>query len=297
MNKLKSILKLIRPNHWIKNFFIFGPMLFSNNFLNLNIIKVNILTFFSFCLISSTVYVMNDIVDVEKDKNHPKKCNRPIAKGDISIKEAIFLEILLCISSLILAFYLNKSIFFIVILYLLNNIAYSFKLKKLVIVDVFSIALGFIFRVLAGSFATGVSASSWIILCTLFLSLFLGFGKRRNEVIILGENAGKHRANLSKYTVNFLDKMINISLSCTIVFYSIYCVLGTTLNSFVWTSFFVIWGITRYYYLMYSNNEGGNPTELVLKDKQLILSISLWCLCCILLLNFNHLFITRSLFQ
>ncbi len=160
MNNIKYIIKLLRPNHWIKNLFIFGPIIFSNKFLNIDIIKNNILTFISFCFISSTVYIMNDIVDIEKDKKHPKKCKRPIASGKVSIPKAISIGILLCIISLAIAFSLKTSILIIIILYLLNNIAYSFKIKNLVIIDVFSIAFGFIFRVLAGSFATGVPASN-----------------------------------------------------------------------------------------------------------------------------------------
>ncbi|WP_408869317.1 decaprenyl-phosphate phosphoribosyltransferase (plasmid) [Clostridium perfringens] len=290
MNNIKYIIKLLRPNHWIKNLFIFGPIIFLNKFLNIDIIKNNILTFISFCFISSTVYIMNDIVDIEKDKKHPKKCKRPIASGKVSIPKAISIGILLCIISLAIAFSLKTSILIIIILYLLNNIAYSFKIKNLVIIDVFSIAFGFIFRVLAGSFATGVPASNWIILCTLFLSLFLGFSKRRNEVISLGKDASSHRKNLSKYTITFLDKIINISLTCTIVFYSIYCVLGTSVNLFIWTSIFVIWGIIRYYYLIYSNNEVENPTDLILKDKQLIYLILIWGIFCIIILNLNNIF-------
>lgn len=291
MNSIKYTIKLLRPDHWIKNLFIFGLIIFSNSFFNIEIIKNNMLTFIAFCFISSTVYIMNDIVDVEKDKNHPKKCKRPIASGKVSISKALSIGILFCISSLAIAFSLKTSILIIIILYLINNIAYSFKIKNLVIIDVFSIAIGFIFRVLAGSFATGVPASNWIILCTLFLSLFLGFGKRRNEVMVQVKDASNHRKNLSKYNISFLDKIINTSLTCTIVFYSIYCVLGTSLNLFIWISIFVIWGITRYYYIMYSVNGGGSPTELILKDKQLLCSILLWGISFIILLNLKNIFL------
>ncbi|BDC00525.1 TPA: decaprenyl-phosphate phosphoribosyltransferase [Clostridium perfringens] len=285
---IKYIIKLLRPNQWIKNLFIFGPIIFSNKFLNIDILKNNILTFVAFCFISSTVYIMNDIVDVENDRKHPNKCKRPIASGKVSIPVAILIGIILCVTSLAIAFSLKISILFIIIVYLINNIFYSFKIKNLVIIDVFSIALGFIFRVLAGSFATGVLASDWIILCTLFLSLFLGFGKRRNEVIFLGENASTHRKNLSKYNLEFLDKVINISLTCTIVFYSIYCILGTSIRFFIFTDILVIWGTIRYYYLMYSSSEGESPTDLVLKDKQLIYLILIWGIFCIILLNLNN---------
>lgn len=285
MNNIKYIIKLLRPKHWIKNLFVFGPIIFSNNFLNMHLIINNILTFISFCFISSTVYILNDIVDIDKDKNHPQKCKRPLASGKVSIFTAIIVGIILCTVSLIISFNLNIHIFIVIIIYLINNIAYSFKLKNLIIIDVFSIAFGFILRVLAGSFATGVPASSWIILCTLFLSLFLGFSKRRNEVISLGKNASSHRKNLSKYNIKFLDKIINISLTCTIVFYSIYCILGTSSNLFIWTSILVILGIIRYYYLIYFEAKFDNPTDLILKDKQLIFIILLWGISCLVILN------------
>lgn len=297
MNNIKYIIKLIRPKHWIKNLFIFGSIIFSNNFFNFAILKNNILTFIAFCFISSTVYVMNDIVDVEKDKKHPEKCKRPIASGKVSVSTAILIGILLFIASLTIAFNVNISVFIIIIIYFIDNVAYSFKLKNLVIIDVFSIAFGFILRVLAGSFATGVIASNWIILCTLFLSLFLGFSKRRNEIISLGKDACNHRKNLSKYNTIFLDKIINISLTCTIIFYSIYCVLGTNSNLFIWTSIFVIWATIRYYYLIYSKNKTENPTDLIVKDKQLMCLISSWGLCSIIILNLNNiLFIYNSIY-
>lgn len=285
MREIKDIIKLIRPNQWIKNFFVLGPLIFSNSFMNRSILVTNLSTVLAFCFISSTVYILNDIVDREKDKNHPKKCNRPIASGSISVEKGIFIGIFLITISIITAIMINKNILIIILIYLLNNILYSLKIKNIVIIDIFSISVGFILRVLAGGVATGVHTSRWIILCTLFLSLFLGFGKRRNEVIMLGEKADKHRKNLSEYSEDFLDKMISIVLTCTIVFYSIYCILGATTEKFIWTTLFVIWGILRYYYLMYSNGYGGSPTELVLKDKQLIFCIFSWGIACIGILN------------
>lgn len=285
MGEVKSIIKLVRPNQWVKNFFVLGPLIFSNKFNGIDILVANLLTVISFCFISSAVYILNDIVDKENDKNHPQKCNRPIASGKISVKKGIFILSLLVIISTSIAGSINKYILLIITIYLLNNILYSFKIKNVVIIDVFSIAFGFVLRVLAGGFATGVQTSSWIILCTLFLALFLGFGKRRSEVIILGEKADKHRKNLSEYNEDFLDKMIGIVLTCTIVFYSIYCILGSTTENFIWTTLLVIWGVLRYYYLMYSNGDCGSPTDLVLKDKQLIFCIILWGIVCVVILN------------
>lgn len=285
MDKLKNIIKLLRPKQWIKNFFVFGAILFSNNILNLDLLTVNIVTFIAFCLASSTIYVLNDIVDVENDKNHPKKCKRPIASGKISISKAKQIGIMLCIIALILSFCVNYKVGAIVIVYFINNLLYSFKVKQIVLLDVLSISIGFILRVLAGGLAIGVTTSSWIILCTLFLSLFLGFGKRRNEILVLGEESISHRKNLSQYTEKLLDQLINVVLACTIVFYSIYCVVASNSGEFVWTTILVVFGILRYYYLMYSKCEGGNPAELILCDRQLRGCIALWICACITILN------------
>lgn len=285
MNNFKYIVKLLRPKQWIKNLFVFGPIIFSNNLMNGELLKNNILTFIAFCFISSSVYILNDIVDKDRDKEHPKKCTRPIASGKISIPKAILIGLILSSASLTIAISLNKFIAIIIGLYILNNVLYSFKLKNIFLIDILSIALGFILRLVAGGISINVELSKWIILCTLFLSLFLGFGKRRSEIITLGENASCHRQNLSQYTEKLLDQFINISLTCTIMSYSIYCVLGSYDGNFIWTTLFIIFGVLRYYYLMYSKDEGGNTAEIVLKDKQLYCCIFCWGFASILILN------------
>ncbi|SHK70640.1 4-hydroxybenzoate polyprenyltransferase [Clostridium cavendishii DSM 21758] len=285
-DKFLSVIKLLRIEQWIKNMFVFGPILFSNNIFNSGMIEKSFTAFIAFCFISSCVYIMNDIVDREKDRKHPKKCNRPIASGKVQVFEAIILAVILAGESFIIAFSINKYLVLIILLYLVNNVLYSFKIKNVVLLDVFSIGIGFILRVLAGSFAIGVKTSSWILLCTLFLSLFLGFGKRRNEVIVLGEDAKEHRKNLSQYNEKLLDQIINIVLACTIVFYAIYCVVGTGDQNFIWTTILVLFGILRYYYLMYSKGQGGNPTELVIRDKQLSFCVIFWIICSAGIMNF-----------
>lgn len=285
VKNFKYIVKLLRPKQWIKNLFVFGPIIFSNNLMNGELLKNNLLTFISFCFISSTVYILNDIVDRDRDKAHPKKCNRPIASGKVNIPTALLIGLILSSVSLTIALSLNKFIAIIICLYILNNVLYSFKLKNIFLIDILSIALGFILRLVAGGISINVDLSKWIILCTLFLSLFLGFGKRRSEIITLGENASCHRQNLSQYTEKLLDQFINISLTCTIMSYSIYCVLGSYDGNFIWTTLFIIFGVLRYYYLMYSKDEGGNTAEIVLKDKQLYCCILCWGCACIVVLN------------
>lgn len=193
MGEFKYIIKLLRPKQWIKNFFVFGAILFSNNFWNLKIIKSNVITFIAFCFISSTVYIINDIVDVERDKKHPEKCKRPIASGKVSVEKAKIIGVIMALIAFYIAINLNVYIAIVIGIYLLNNLLYSFKFKNIIIVDVLSIAIGFILRVIAGGLATKVETSNWIILSTLFLSLFLGFGKRKNEIITLGKDAYDHR--------------------------------------------------------------------------------------------------------
>ncbi|NGU67654.1 decaprenyl-phosphate phosphoribosyltransferase, partial [Clostridium perfringens] len=195
-----NLLKLMRPKQWIKNFFVFGALIFSYSFLNLNKTIAALIAFILFCLISSTVYIMNDILDVEKDRIHPKKRFRPIASGAISIKQATIALVVLLAISMISSFMINKGLFFILVLYFINNIFYSFKIKNIVILDVISIAVGFILRVIAGGVAIDVSLSGWILLCTFFISLFLGFEKRRNEIIKLEGKANEHRKILDDYS-------------------------------------------------------------------------------------------------
>lgn len=284
--KFLNIFKLLRVNQWVKNMFVFGPILFSNNILKVNMIKNSFIAFICFCFISSCVYIMNDMVDREKDKKHPEKCKRPIASGKVSLLKAIIIGIILALVAILVSLTLSNYLLLIILLYLINNIMYSFKIKNIIILDVFSIAIGFVLRVVAGSIAIGVKTSSWILLCTLFLSLFLGFGKRRNELIILGNEAESHRKNLSNYNEKLLDQIINIVLSCTIVFYAIYSVVAAGKENFFWTTILVLFGVFRYYYLMYSKGDGGDPTKLVTSDKQLCLCILFWIICSAGILNY-----------
>jgi 4-hydroxybenzoate polyprenyltransferase len=287
MDKCKNIISLIRPKQWIKNFFVFAAILFSNNFANLLMLKQSCIAFVAFCLISSSIYILNDIIDMENDKKHPEKRNRPIASGKITLVHSIIIGITLGLISLSIAIMLSKYLFVIILLYIINNLVYSFKIKRIVLLDAFSIAIGFILRVLAGAVVIQVTTSSWIILCTLFLSIFLALGKRRSEILLLGDSAVLHRNNLAQYTVQLLDHMINIVLSCTIVFYALYCAIGSSTSNFIFTTILVLFGILRYYYLIYSQNEGGSPTDLVLKDKQLTCCIALWIISCTILLNLD----------
>ncbi|MBZ4663764.1 MAG: UbiA prenyltransferase [Caloramator sp.] len=273
---MNKYIELMRPKQWIKNFFVFGAIIFSKKFLEVESILKVILTFFSFCLISSSVYIMNDIKDLEQDKIHPKKKNRPIASGRVSIKSAIIEMIVLIIVSLSTAFYLNKYLLIILLIYFINNIIYTFKVKHLVLLDVISIAIGFILRVIAGGVVINVELSVWILLCTLFISLFLGFEKRKNELKCLEGDATKHRKILDDYSIKFLDDISNIVCGCTIIFYSLYTFFAYKHKYMMITDIFVIYGLFRYKYLTEIKDLGGSPTEAVLTDIGIIVDVILW---------------------
>lgn len=279
-----NLLKLMRPKQWIKNFFVFGALIFSYSFLNLNKTISALTAFIMFCLISSTVYIMNDILDVEKDRVHPKKRFRPIASGAISIKQATIALVVLLAISMISSFMINKGLFFILVLYFINNIFYSFKIKNIVILDVISIAVGFILRVIAGGLAIDVSLSGWILLCTFFISLFLGFEKRRNEIIKLEGKANEHRKILDDYSDELLKQFSDITLTCTVISYAMYTFVAYENAYMMITNIFVVYGLFRYKYLSMKKGQGGSPTETVMTDKSIIIDVILWVITSVVIL-------------
>lgn len=271
-----GILNLMRPKQWIKNFFVFGALIFSYKFLELNSIVNTLIAFILFSLTSSTVYIMNDIIDVEKDRMHPKKKNRPIASGQVSIKEAIVAMIIIFFITLITALSINKTLAIILLIYFFNNIIYSFKVKNIVILDVISIAFGFVLRVISGGVVIGVTLSNWILLCTFSISLFLGFEKRSSELCKLENNAKKHRKILDEYSKELLDQFTNISLTCTIITYAMYTFFAYEHSYMIITNIFVVYGLFRYKYLTVKKGVGGSPTEAVIADKSIIMDVLLW---------------------
>lgn len=284
--KLFSIIELIRVKQWIKNFFVFGALIFSYSFLDINKVIMAIVAFILFCLASSTVYIMNDILDVEKDKVHPKKKFRPIACGRISVKEGLIIMLIIFIATFVVSYSISKSLTVILGIYIINNILYSFKVKHIVILDVISIAFGFILRVIAGGVAIGVGVSHWIVLCTFFISLFLGFEKRSNELCKLEGQANKHREILDEYSKELLSEFINVSLTCTLVTYALYTFFAYNHSYMMVTNIFVVYGLFRYKYLVTKLGIGGSPTEAIIADKSIIINVVLWALTsvCILLI-------------
>lgn len=261
---LKNYLKLMRIHHWIKNIFIFIPLVFSRNLFKINFILFSLGIFLLFSLGSSIIYVINDLCDIEKDKNHPRKCNRPLASGKISIREAKFLIFFLIIVFVFLSLTVPISAALIVVIYIILNLFYSLKLKNYPIVDVLIIAAGFIFRVVAGGLAIKVEISKWLMLTIFSLALFLGFGKRRNELI--SDNSHKKREVLLYYNIDSLNNFINIFATMFLVFYSLYS-FEEIVSYFYITIPLVIYGLLKYNLLLQKKDIEGDPTEILLHDK------------------------------
>ena len=277
------LFKLIRPKQWIKNFFVFAPLLFSRHIFHLEYVIPSIAAFIIFSLASSAVYIINDIMDVESDRVHPKKKYRPIASGEVSVKQAMLFLVIIVIGIAAGLIFQRPVFSFVIVLYLITNLLYSLKVKSIVLLDVFFISFGFMLRVLGGAAAIGVSVSSWMILTTIFISLFLAISKRRSELsqIVNKENIDKQRKVLKEYSVEFADQINTIAAAGTIISYALYTVSERTVYTFgteklIYTTPFVIYGIFRYMYLMHQKNLGESPTSIVTKDIPIILDVLAW---------------------
>lgn len=280
--KFIKIIQLLRPKQWIKNLFIFASVLFSGLLTDLGTLLVSIEAFIAFCLISSCVYIINDISDVEADRAHKKKRFRPIASGDVTIPEARLVFILLLALTVVICSFLNLKFIIAISLYFIINILYTYFVKNIVLLDVFFISFGFMLRVAAGAFAISVPLSSWMILTTIFISLFLGISKRRAELSQSDQdNIPKQRKVLEQYSIAFTDQMNTIAATGTIISYALYTVSEKAVEAFhsdnlIYTTPFVIYGIFRYMYLIHQRNLGESPTQIVTKDVSIIINSILW---------------------
>ena len=277
---LQGIIKSLRIKQWLKNGFLLAALIFDRQLTNFSA-AVRILggmTIFS--ILSSSVYIFNDIFDAEADRKHPKKKNRPIASGKIKIRDATIFGIILAALSLYWAFTLSFAFFIICLVYLFTNLLYSKWLKHVPLIDVMIIASGFVLRVAAGVTLIEVERfSPWMYVVTTLLALYIGFGKRRAELSLLSEEADQHRRVFNGYTLEFLDQLITIVSGTTIVAYSLYTFSAPNLpenHSMMLTIPFVIYGIFRYLYLIKVKKEGGAPEELVIRDIPLLSSLVLW---------------------
>lgn len=281
---LAAWVRLLRPRQWIKNFFILAPLLFSGQGLIRTAQQQALAAFCIFCLLASGVYAFNDVVDRESDRAHPVKRNRPVAAGLISTGAALGASCVLLGGGVLLAFALAPGVGVIAVAYLAINVLYGMVLKHIVIIDVFAIASFFVLRLLAGAAAVHVQPSVWLVLCGGLLALYLGFAKRRHELVLLGDGSADHRAVLSQYTTAFLDQLSVVLLAVTVISYIMYTLECRTCQAvgsqaFTYSTVFVLYGVLRYLYLVHKH-EGGNPAETLLTDRSLLLAVVLWVIYC-----------------
>lgn len=264
---IKDYIKLIRPKHYLKNILIFLPLIFSGHFFNIELLKISLFGFFSFCMAASTIYIVNDIKDREKDKMHDIKKNRPIASGKISVKKAVVLSIITFIIAMFFQFLTQKIFGFIfVVLYVIMNIAYSFKLKDIQLIDISIIVIGFLIRVLYGAYLINVEVSNWLLLTVISISFYLALGKRRNEIKKNGSNS---RKVLKYYTVDFLDKNMYLSLTLALTFYSLWC--NDNVNEkLIWTVPLAIMTCMKYSMIV-EDDSYGDPVDVILSNISLLI--------------------------
>ena len=275
------VFRSLRPKQWTKNVAIFAALVFSQRLFEPSFFLETLLAFFLFCFISGSVYILNDVVDLEQDKKHPQKSKRPIASGKLKPSVAIATGVIILMLATTIAFSLSFPFGMVAVSYLILQILYSFYLKHVVILDVFSVASGFVLRVVGGAEVIHVPISSWLLICTILLSLFLAMSKRRHELILLEDNAVHHRKILYEYSPYFLDQMISVVTSSTVIAYALYTMSDETVEKFhtdnlKFTIPFVIYGIFRYLYLIHQKNEGGSPERILLTDRPLIINILLY---------------------
>ena len=276
-----ELLRLMRPHQWVKNAFVFTGLLFGHAWHDVHLVTQVMLAFCAFCLLSSAIYIVNDMVDLEQDRQHPVKRLRPLAAGKIQQSAAIILALLLAVVGLSLAYGASPSVLIILIAYALMNIAYSLWLKHVVILDVFIIATGFMLRILVGTLGVGIPPSQWLLLCGLMVTLFLGFSKRRAEINALSDDKTAHRKVLEHYSPVLLDKMIGITAAGLIMSYSLYTMSPETLRihgtgNLIYTVPFVMYGVFRYIYLLHHQSRGGDPSRDLVRDPHLFIVVAAW---------------------
>ena len=275
----------IRPYQWTKNMLVLAALLFAGELGHTQQILTSLYALVAFCLAASATYIFNDLRDIESDREHPKKCHRPLASGDLSIPVAWLMLVTLFALALALAYAIRLPFLFALLAYVLLTLAYTLKLKHIAIVDVIVIALGFVIRAVAGAVALDVPFSNWLVVCTFFLATFLGLSKRRHELTLLEGDAQSHREVLQHYTVHYLDQLILIVASGTLLTYTIYTCspevierLGT--DKLYVTLPLVVYGLFRYLHLIHHATGGGDPSHTLLKDRPLGVTVLLWAVSC-----------------
>ena len=291
-----SYIALVRPKQWLKNAFVFAPLIFAKELFLLGPFIVAVKAFVAFCLTASAIYIINDVADLEADRAHPLKKNRPLAAGRMTIRQAMAVLVLLLVLDVAVVFDMKSRFAAILAVYFVLNIAYSWKLKEVVLLDVFAVAAGFMFRMLGGAFAIDVEVSNWLVLCSLFISLFLGFAKRRGELVQVGTGGSlTERKVLQLYRVDFVDQMLTIAAAGTVISYALYTMAPRTIDVFgterlIYTTVFVVYGIFRYLYLVHTTPAIENPANAVTADLPIMVTGLLWITSCVVLIYFRSAF-------
>lgn len=295
---LRELFISMRPRQWSKNIFVFAGIVFSGELLSDPLALAEaLLAFAVFCMASSSVYLINDLVDIERDRLHPTKRNRPLAARRLDPRVALVVAVLLIILASPMAFLMNAYFGGVLLTYFFLMLAYSFVLKNIVIVDIFALAAGFVLRAAGGAVAIEVSISPWLLVCMTLLALFLGLAKRRHELLLLDSGASAHRTILQEYSTQLVEEMISIVTASTIMAYSLYTFFGADWEMMPYrftrqipfmmvTIPFVMYGIFRYLYLVYRKNSGGSPEEILLGDIPFILNMVLWGVSVVVILYF-----------
>ncbi len=291
MTRLRDAIELIRPQQWTKNLVVFAAILFSparvaveNPWVILRVVQA----FVAFCCLSGAIYAFNDWQDLESDKQHPVKSRRPMASGRVSPGTGLVISLSLTFVGVLWAFALDVWFGWIAVVYVGINLAYSLGIKQLVILDVLVLSAGFVLRAVGGiaviwRFIPAFYLSYWLLLCAFLLSLFLALAKRRHEIVLLGEQAATHRASLLHYSTHFIDQLLAILGATTLLAYCLYTISDDTLKRYgtralFWTIPFVVYGLFRYLYLIYHRAEGGDPTQMLVRDRPTMINVILWAL-------------------
>lgn len=283
-----ALLEAMRPRQWTKNVFVLAALAFGQRFGDRGAVVWSLAAFIIFCFLSSSVYLINDAVDAEQDRQHPTKRTRPIASGRLPVSVAVSVAVLLAAFSFVLARAINPGFTVCAALYVVLNLFYSFWLKHVVILDVLLVAIFFVLRAAAGAEAINVEISRWLIICTLTLALFIALSKRRHELVLLEANASAHRVSLTEYSPYLLDQMIAVATASTLMGYVLYTVDPRTTDAFgrafasvdaspfIYTIPCVIFGIFRYLYLIHQKGKGGDPDRIVLSDRPFFVNLLIW---------------------
>ena len=286
MNRLSALIRSVRPTQWTKNGLLFAGALFAHDLTDPRIVLRSVLGFVCFCMLSGAIYLANDLRDLEADRLHPVKRKRPIASGDLPASWAWAALVTIIAAACALAWFLGPTFSITAVAFLLINFLYNFQLKRLVLLDVISISTGFVLRAIAGvelirPIEPNVEISPWLLVCTFFLALFLGFGKRRQEIVVHQERAGEQRVVLKQYTVELLDMLNTLCAGTTLVAYAIYTIWPATVakvgsEGLLYTVPFVAYGLFRYLWIVLLRVQGEDPSSVLIKDRPLLVNVALW---------------------